>query len=292
MRSCSEPTRPRSTSCSRTRGAGRSRPATRSSSPSWTTTPTCRRGCWWPADRELVVRTAPLRRRGRHARSGRARGVDLDAYARGRLHAGLQRAGLGHRRRPGGGAAHAAGALLWVDGVHSRRTGASTASALGADVLLTSPYKYFGPHLGVAAVRQDLAASLPADRVRPADETAGWATGSRPAPCATRRSPGSSPRWTTWSRWPPTATIDRLASTARSGASPRTRARSRDTRCERLGDVPGLTLYGIADPERTGERTPTFCFNLDGWTPRDLSAALGRARESSPTTATTTPSAR
>ena len=41
--------------------------------------------------------------------------------------------------------------------------------ALGADVLLCSPYKFFGPHLGLAAIRRDLAESLPADRVRAAD---------------------------------------------------------------------------------------------------------------------------
>jgi selenocysteine lyase/cysteine desulfurase len=68
-------------------------------------------------------------------------------------------------------AAHAAGALLWLDGVHLAPHRRLDRVALGADVLLTSPYKYFGPHLGVAAVRKDLAASLPADRVRPADET-------------------------------------------------------------------------------------------------------------------------
>ena len=67
-------------------------------------------------------------------------------------------------------AAHAAGALVWVDGVHlapHRRVGRAS---LDADVLLTSAYKYFGPHLGVAAVCAELARSLPADRVRPALE--------------------------------------------------------------------------------------------------------------------------
>ena len=34
-----------------------------------------------------------------------------------------------------------------------------------------SPYKFFGPHLGLAAIRHDLAERWPADRVRPADET-------------------------------------------------------------------------------------------------------------------------
>ena len=44
---------------------------------------------------------------------------------------------------------------------------------------------------------------------------------------------------------------------------------------ERLSEIPGLTLYGIGDPARADERTPTFCFNLDGWTPEELSTALG-----------------
>ena len=38
-------------------------------------------------------------------------------------------------------------------------------------MLLCSPYKFFGPHLGVAAIRPELAESLPADRVRPSAET-------------------------------------------------------------------------------------------------------------------------
>jgi selenocysteine lyase/cysteine desulfurase len=43
---------------------------------------------------------------------------------------------------------------------------------------------------------------------------------------------------------------------------------------ERLNEIPGLSLYGIADPARVDERTPTFCFNLEGWSPDALSAAL------------------
>ena len=64
--------------------------------------------------------------------------------------------------------AHGAGALLWLDGVHFAPHRRINRAALDADVVLTSAYKYFGPHLGVAAVREELAASLPADRVRPA----------------------------------------------------------------------------------------------------------------------------
>ena len=41
-------------------------------------------------------------------------------------------------------------------------------------------------------------------------------------------------------------------------------------------EIPGLRLYGIGDPERASERTPTFCLNLDSWTAEALSAELGR----------------
>src|SRR3954467_5579879 len=67
-------------------------------------------------------------------------------------------------------AAHAAGALAWADGVHLAPHRRPDRAALGVDVLLCSPYKFFGPHLGVASIRRDLAESWPADRVRPASE--------------------------------------------------------------------------------------------------------------------------
>ena len=68
-------------------------------------------------------------------------------------------------------AAHDAGALAWADAVHLAPHRRLRAREWGLDVLLCSPYKFFGPHLGVAAIRPELAASLPADRVRPAAET-------------------------------------------------------------------------------------------------------------------------
>ena len=63
------------------------------------------------------------------------------------------------------------GALAWADGVHLAPHRRLRARELGLDVVLCSPYKFFGPHLGIAAIRPDLAESLPADRVRPAEET-------------------------------------------------------------------------------------------------------------------------
>ncbi len=171
-------------------------------------------------------------------------------------------------------AAHSAGALVWVDGVHLAPHRRVDRAALAADVLLTSAYKYFGPHLGVAAVRADLARALPADRVRPALEV----------PAGHRFETGTLCHEALAGF---IAAIEYLESLGADGgdrsarldlAYSRIEAYERDlTRrtLERLGEIPGLTLYGIGDPARADERTPTFCFNLDGWTPEELSTALG-----------------
>jgi cysteine desulfurase family protein (TIGR01976 family) len=68
------------------------------------------------------------------------------------------------------GLAHRAGALAWVDAVHYAPHRRIDVRAIGCDVLLCSPYKFFGPHLGMAWVRPDLAAAWPAERVRPAGD--------------------------------------------------------------------------------------------------------------------------
>jgi len=172
-------------------------------------------------------------------------------------------------------AAHGAGALAWVDGVHLAPHRRIDRGAIDADVLLTSAYKYFGPHLGVAAVRGELARSLPADRVRPALEV----------PAGHRFETGTLSHEALAGFVAAVAYLESVGSEAddRPGrldlAYARIEAHERDlTRhtLERLGEVPGLRLYGIPDPERSEERTPTFCFNLAGWTPQALSTELGK----------------
>jgi len=64
--------------------------------------------------------------------------------------------------------AHNAGALVWADAVAYAPHRRIDVVALECDVLLCSPYKYFGPHLGMSWMRTDLAETLPAERVRPA----------------------------------------------------------------------------------------------------------------------------
>jgi selenocysteine lyase/cysteine desulfurase len=64
--------------------------------------------------------------------------------------------------------AHEAGALAWVDAVHYAPHGPIDVAAAGVDVLVCSPYKFYGPHLGLAFVRAELLECWRPYKVRPA----------------------------------------------------------------------------------------------------------------------------
>lgn len=158
--------------------------------------------------------------------------------------------------------ARAVGALTWADAVHYAPHRKVDRAAMGLDVVFSSPYKWFGPHLGIAAIREDLAASWPADRVRPADESPPghrFETGTQSheamagmvAAVEYLASLGSGP--------------DRPARLASAYAAIR---RHEDALALRFHDgiaaLDHLTLYGLADPDRFAERVATFSFTVDG----------------------------
>jgi cysteine desulfurase family protein (TIGR01976 family) len=78
-------------------------------------------------------------------------------------------------------AAHAAGALIYVDAVHAGPHLAIDVNALGCDFLVASAYKFFGPHTGVMFGRTEHLAGLDAFKVRPApsDPPGKWETGTQ-----------------------------------------------------------------------------------------------------------------
>jgi cysteine desulfurase family protein (TIGR01976 family) len=65
--------------------------------------------------------------------------------------------------------AHEAGALAWVDAVHYGPHGPIDVQAADADVLVCSPYKFYGPHLGLAFGKRELLEAWRPYKVRPAD---------------------------------------------------------------------------------------------------------------------------
>jgi cysteine desulfurase family protein (TIGR01976 family) len=69
--------------------------------------------------------------------------------------------------------AHEAGALAWVDAVHYGPHGPIDVAAAGIDVLLCSPYKFFGPHLGLAWARREVSEAWRPYKVRPQSDSPG-----------------------------------------------------------------------------------------------------------------------
>jgi cysteine desulfurase family protein (TIGR01976 family) len=65
---------------------------------------------------------------------------------------------------------HAAGALLYVDGVHYTAHGTVDFRDLGADFFACSPYKFLGPHCGVVVGKRDVLAELRPDKLLPATD--------------------------------------------------------------------------------------------------------------------------
>ena len=67
-------------------------------------------------------------------------------------------------------AVHEAGALLYVDGVHLTPHAPVDVAELGADFYACSPYKFFGPHLGLVAATPSLWEQLHPDKLLPSTD--------------------------------------------------------------------------------------------------------------------------
>ena len=172
---------------------------------------------------------------------------------------------------------HDAGALVAVDGVHLAQHRSLDLHGLGADVLACSPYKFFGPHLGVLAVRRELLETWTPYKLRPAPDEAPdrWETG-------TQNHEGLAGM---------TAAIEYLADLGRTfgglgGGSRRDAivagfavigAHERDLAKRFLHGVaqlPNVRLWGISDPGRVNERTPTFAIRVGDQDPAKTAAEL------------------
>jgi cysteine desulfurase family protein (TIGR01976 family) len=146
--------------------------------------------------------------------------------------------------------AHGAGALAWADAVHYGPHGPIDVADLGVDVLLCSPYKFFGPHLGLAFVKPELTERWRTYKVRPADHP--YETGT----LAHELLAGF------------VAAVEYVESVGWDAIRTQERALGEQF----LAGLPGsLTLYGL--PTMEG-RVPTFAFTVDGRSPRAVAERL------------------
>ena len=225
------------------------------------------------ADRDLVVRTVDI-----HADDGtldidhlasvlgprtRLVAVGWASNALGTINPVAQIAEMGH--------AH--GALVFVDAVHYVPHATVDVATLGADILVTSPYKWFGPHSGVLWAREGLLEErLPAYKVRPAHDPV--ATGTP----AFELIAGVQAAVEYLADLAGVASLDRRSRLVAAMTAIRDHEAALSTRFMRgLAALPNLRLWGIADPSRVDSRTPTFGITSASRTPREMAEALGRA---------------
>jgi cysteine desulfurase family protein (TIGR01976 family) len=153
--------------------------------------------------------------------------------------------------------AHEAGALAWADAVHHAPHGPIDVGSWDVDVLVCSPYKFFGPHLGLAYGKRELLASWRPYKVRPAANE----------PVGRRFELGTLPHELLAGFVAAVDYVDSLGWDA-------IRAHERALGERFLAGLPGsIDLYGL--PTMEG-RVPTFCFNVSGLTPEQAAVELAR----------------
>jgi len=169
--------------------------------------------------------------------------------------------------------AHAVEALLLVDSVHFAPHGLIDVQALDCDFLISSAYKYFGPHTGILYGKYELLDGLLAYKVRPAPgKPAGkWETGTQSFESLAGVTAAVNYLTTLGGE-----TGTRRERLVRAMQRTKTYEMSLSERFLRgAAQVPGLRVFGITDVERLDERTPTFAVSLDGIAPEVVATRLG-----------------
>ncbi len=174
---------------------------------------------------------------------------------------------------------HAAGAQTFVDGVHLVPHSPVDLSALGADFLACSPYKFLGPHCGVLAAGPATLEPLRPDKLMPAsdDVPERFELGTLPYELLAGTA----------------AAVDFLADLVPAGLPPQAGRRERlvvsmtalvahedalRERVERaLADLPGVTLWS-----RARRRTPTLLVTFEHHDVQDVRRHLATRNVNAP----------
>jgi cysteine desulfurase family protein (TIGR01976 family) len=151
--------------------------------------------------------------------------------------------------------AHGMGALAWADAVHYTPHGPIDVADWDVDVLICSPYKFFGPHIGLAFGKEELLRSWRPYKVRPAPNK----------PVGRRFELGTLQHELLAGF---VATVGYVESLGWDAIR-----EHESTLGERfLAGLPEvIELYGLRTMEG---RVPTFCFNLPGRLPQEVATIL------------------
>jgi cysteine desulfurase family protein (TIGR01976 family) len=154
--------------------------------------------------------------------------------------------------------AHEVGALAWIDAVHYAAHEPIDVRAIDADVLICSPYKFCGPHLGIAYGRAEVTETWRPYKARPAPTNPlgrRFATGTLPYELLAGFN----------------ATIDYLDSIGGYDAIVPYERELGERFLAGISDA--VTVYGIQGMEG---RVPTFLINVEGVAAAEVAAALAQ----------------
>jgi cysteine desulfurase family protein (TIGR01976 family) len=182
--------------------------------------------------------------------------------------------------------AHAAGALVYVDAVQYAAHGPIDVQELGCDFLVSSSYKFFGPHAGILYGRYDLLDELYAYKVRPAPNSlpGKFETG-------TQNHEGIAGvlgaieylAWVgkTFGQDGEESYSQRFSGRRLQLKQAMAAIRSYEFGISRavlgvLKEIPGIQIYGLTDELRLKDRVPTFSFTVQGQHPRQVAEKLAR----------------
>jgi len=173
--------------------------------------------------------------------------------------------------------AHEVGAMTFIDAVHYAPHGLIDVKAIDTDFMACSSYKFFGPHQGILYGKREQLQRLRPYKLRVCSEKLPdrWETGTQNHECMAGV----------------TAAIDYIADVGRHHSSDvHTRREAivaayevfqqheRELAAQLISGllaIPTLTFYGITDPARFDQRTPTVAIRMEGYTPRELAERLG-----------------
>jgi cysteine desulfurase family protein (TIGR01976 family) len=173
--------------------------------------------------------------------------------------------------------AHESSALVYVDAVHYAPHNLIDVQALDCDFLVSSAYKFFGPHTGALYGKFEHLEALQAYKVRPApsEPPDKWETGTQSFESLAGV----------------TAAINYLAEIGQQATGAVERCQQLEAAMDQIKayearlserfltgarNVPGLRVYGLTDVERLDERAPTFAVSLEGYSPAEVAARLGQ----------------
>ena len=175
------------------------------------------------------------------------------------------------------GIAHGFGAEVVVDAVHFAPHSLIDVEDIGCDFLLCSPYKFFGPHQGILWGKRSRMEELPVAKLRVSTEEVPfrWMTGtqSHEGMAGTK------------------AAIDYIAWIGREvsgneGLARREALKAAYTAIEEherelclrmihgMTEIDGLKIWGITNPERIAERSPTVSFTHPKMTASEIGSLL------------------